>query len=261
MDLEKFELRYPSLQNAIDIFGGRWASDLSRVCSVAGTGGADLFVGDPRPAMAAKAFRPETLRLDGMHILELGPLEAGHSFQLEKLGAEYVLAVEANVEAFLKCLVVKELLDLKKCHFMLGDVVEFVTKTNEKFDMVFSSGILYHMKDPITLIAAICSITDQCFVWTHYYDNESGNKEGPRRKIRVSRQGFDADYFELEYNNMQEGTFWGGNTNIRAWMTKEGIMDSFRHFGLERVTVIQDTPGHPHGACMSFVAQRRGPTG
>ncbi len=37
-----------------------------------------------------------------MNILELGPLEGAHTYQLR------ILAIEANAEAFLKCLVVKE---------------------------------------------------------------------------------------------------------------------------------------------------------
>jgi len=137
----KFEVRPPSPQNAVDIFSGKWASDLSQVCAVSGTGSADLFVGDPRPKMAAETLGNSHARLDGLHILELGPLEAAHSFQLEQLGAASITAVEANAEAFLKCLIVKELLGLKVCHFLLGDVIEFASKTDRKFDIVFCSGI------------------------------------------------------------------------------------------------------------------------
>jgi hypothetical protein len=76
-----FELRYPTPQTAVDIFSGRWASDLSKVCPVVGTGQADVFVGDSRPKLAAESLGNKDGRLDGMRILELGPLEAAHSYQ------------------------------------------------------------------------------------------------------------------------------------------------------------------------------------
>lgn len=256
MSFDKFELRYPSLQNAVEVFAGKWASDLSKACSVVNTGGADLFVGDPRPKMAAEALGNGDGRIDGMRVLELGPLEAAHSFQLEHLGASSVLGIEANAEAFLKCLVVKELLNLRNCHFMLGDVLEFTKNTKESFDIVFCSGILYHMQDPISLIKAICSITDKCFVWTHYYDADSGNKEGERKCRHVNYDGLITDYYELEYSNRQEDTFWGGNTDLRAWMPRDGILACFRHFGLDDVRILQDIPSHQNGASMSFVATR-----
>ena len=149
MAFEKFELRYPAHQNGVDLFAGKWASDLGKVRSIIGTGAIDLFVADTRPAIAAAALGDETGRLDGMRVLELGPLEAGHSYQLENLGAEYLLGIEANAEAYLKCLIVKEMLNLQKCHFLLGDVENFLKKTDKTFDMVFCSGILYHMQDPL----------------------------------------------------------------------------------------------------------------
>ena len=257
MAFEKFELRYPSHQNSVDLFAGKWASDLGKVRSITGTGAADLFAGDPRPGRAAVALGNGTGRLDGMRVLELGPLEAGHSYQLEKLGAEHLLGIEANAEAYLKCLVIKEMLDLRRCHFLLGDVEEFLGQTNETFDMVFCSGILYHMQDPLSIIQEICRVTDRCFVWSHYYNAEAGDKEGQRIRRPIQRAGFAADYYELEYKDRQDGTFWGGNTDRRAWMTQDSMLNSFRHFGLTHVEVLQDAPAHPNGAAMSFAASRK----
>lgn len=257
MAFEKFEVRYPTHQNAIDLFAGKWASDLAKVCGVTESGTADLFAGDPRPAMAAAALGNGTGRLDGMRVLELGPLEAGHSYQLEKLGAEHVLGIEANAEAYLKCLVVKEMLDLRRCRFLLGDVEKFLKKADETFDIVFCSGILYHMHNPLSIIQEICRITDRCFVWTHYYTAEAGDKEGKRTRRPVEHEGFAADYYELEYKDRQDGTFWGGNTDRRAWMTQDSILGGFKYFGLTHVEVLQDTPSYQSGAAMSFAASRK----
>ncbi|WP_204313559.1 hypothetical protein, partial [Klebsiella michiganensis] len=43
--------------------------------------------------------------LQGLDVLELGPLEASHTAMLLAAGAKSVLAIEANQLAFLRCLV------------------------------------------------------------------------------------------------------------------------------------------------------------
>src|SRR6187200_3094366 len=116
----KFEHRGPSHQNAVDIFQGKWASDFSEVCPGLRAGQRQLFTLDSRPRNAARLLGVNG-RLDGMRVLELGPLEGAHTYQLEKLGAARVLAVEANAEAFLKCLITKEIADLRVAKFMHGD--------------------------------------------------------------------------------------------------------------------------------------------
>ena len=93
----------------------------------------------------------------GISVLELGPLEGGHAYMLEKAGVGSVLSIEANTRAFLKCLISKEIFGLNKCHFLLGDFTEYLNKLDEhiRFDLVFASGVLYHqcrqLKQPIKM--------------------------------------------------------------------------------------------------------------
>ena len=49
-----------------------------------------------------------------------------HSYMLQKAGAHSVTAIESNSRAFLKCLCVKEICNLKNVKFMLGDCVEYL---------------------------------------------------------------------------------------------------------------------------------------
>lgn len=256
MTFEKFEHRFPAHQNAVDIFRDKWASDLSKVCSVVNTGEHDLFVNDPRPRLAAKTMGNSSGRFDGMKILELGPLEGGHTYQLERLGAGSILAIEANVEAYLKCLIVKDILSLQKCQFMLGDFVEFLSSSKECFDVIFCSGVLYHMADPVNLVRLISLATDKCFVWTHYYDPKNTDKTGMRTARRVSFPDFSTVYYELRYPYGQGGKFWGGNKPIAAWMERDSILQCFARFGFTEATVLQETPDHPNGPCFSFAVQR-----
>jgi hypothetical protein len=247
----KFETRPPSGANAIDIFAGRWATDLSKFDPEWHGGGVDLK-DDQRPLLAARHLGAAD-RLDGMSVIELGPLEGIHTWLLAKLGARRIVAIESNVEAYLKCLIVKELLDLKQAHFLLGDFNPYLERTDERFDLAFCAGVLYHMEDPLSMIRNLSRIADRCFVWTHYYD--PANYHGAERKrTSVTVDGFAATYFRADYSDRAQPVFWGGNKPSNSWMTQAEILGAFRHYGFGRVEIVQAEPTHPHGASFCFVA-------
>ena len=43
-------------------------------------------------------------------VLELGPLEGAHTYMLQQLGAKEIISIESNKRAFLKCLIIKNIL-------------------------------------------------------------------------------------------------------------------------------------------------------
>lgn len=256
MITNKLETRSPSPQVAVDIFKDHWASDISEVLPNIKAGTAPLFGQDGRPRVAAQQLGSNG-SLKGMRVLELGPLEAAHTYQLEKLGAASVLAIEANVEAYLKCLIVKELLSMQ-AKFLHGDFVKWLEVCQDtggmQWDLVFCSGVLYHMTDPLRLIQLIASVTDKCFVWTHYYRDGVASRQ-PRPG---SAGGFEATYWSQDYGaSTNLGTFWGGNSSSAAWMSQEDILKAFRFFGFQDFQVDFDEPLHPAGPAFAFSARKQ----
>ena len=251
LSFDKFEQRVPSHQNAADLFKGKWASKLGDVSAVAESGQISLFVS--RIGLDVAQHLGVNNRFDGMSILELGPLEGAQSYQLDQLGA-HTLAIEANAEAYLKCLVVKEVLDLKNTKFLLGDFVEYLAVCKDRFDLVFACGVLYHMRDPINLIRLIAGVTDRCFVWTHYYDAAHCAMEMAPKA--VDAYGLQTTYYQFTYPDMEYDLFYGGNKPVTSWMPRAAILAAFKHFGLGDITIISEQPDHPHGACFGFVARR-----
>lgn len=251
--MDKFERRPPSIQNAIDIFRDKWASTFDGLLPAETGGISPHFTTDARPGYAATTLGVNG-RLDGFRVLELGPLEGGHTFQLERLGASEVLAIEANAEAYVKCLIVKEALNLERAHFMLGDFTEYLESTNERFDMVFASGVLYHMTDPLGLIESIARVTDRAFVWTHYFDPVA--YVGVPRTARPDPRSADITRYEAEYPDMDSGHFWGGNIPMNAWLARADILSFFQRAGFQHIRVNDEHRDHPNGACFSFSASR-----
>ena len=224
-----------------------------KICPELRSGPHPLFTLDMRPRHAARLLGIND-RFDGMRVLELGPLEGAHTYQLEKLGAASILAIEANADAFLKCLITKEILSLGAAKFVYGDFCEYLKTTNKEFDLVFCCGVLYHMSDPIGLIESISRVTDRCFIWTHYYD--SAHYPGAARKVYSNSHYSGIKFYVADYDNMDCGRFWGGNRSASVWLDRDDIISTFRRVGFNRINVVDEDVDHPEGACLSFAAQR-----
>ena len=111
--------------------------------------------------------------LKDKNILECGPLELAHSYMMHNFGCKKITAVENNWYCYLKCLAVKESFKLSNIELLFGDVIEYLKKPTSKFDFVLCSGILYHLPNPIELIHLISLVTENIFIWTHIYDENS----------------------------------------------------------------------------------------
>jgi hypothetical protein len=247
LKFEKFTRQAPSPQNSVDIFRDRWASDISEVVPGIESGATGHFVGDPRPGFLLKNFAGEHGTLAGMRILELGPLEGAHTYQLEKLGADEVVAIEANAEAYLKCLVVKEILGLKRARFLYGESMEYLRKDHTRWSIIFCCGVLYHMIDPIALIELMSEHTDRIFVWTHYCSSE-----WQPEYIQIKRRGEQFRYCERVYRRRDCGTFWGGVQDRSFWMPRDDILRAFQIYGFVNVDVHHEDPDHENGPCFSI---------
>ena len=247
----------PSHQQAIDLFRGEWTSRLPGFDS---GGTADLFEGDDRPAWMARASGG----VSGKRILELGPLEGGHSYQLEKLGAT-ITAIEGNKLAFQRCLVVKNVYDLKG-QFILGDFVSYLETSTQRFDIVFASGVLYHMATPVRVLENICRIADEVFLWTHYYD-EAAQAEIPVLAKSFRSGGTKTESlgsqtvtsYERRYNSglltyLQPG-FCGGMDLSTYWLKLDDLRRCFDILGFDVIGC--ETAGGNHGAHVRLMARRR----
>ena len=165
-----FVLTPPTPQNAIDLFAGEWASRFPAGGPAVQAGTVPLFE-DPRMTWADDTLRELSGQgFSGQTVLELGHLEAGHTYALARLGAKEITAIEANARAYMKCLVAKEVLDIPRCHFLLGDAVSYLRTTTQTFDVGFACAFLYHMVEPVEVLALLARCCRRIFLWTVFYD-------------------------------------------------------------------------------------------
>ena len=255
--LDQYVTTAPSQQAALDIFEGEWASMLPAPFTALRAGSAGLF-GDPRVAWGMQVLGG----VDGKTVLELGPLEAGHTYMLEQGGAASIIAVEANTRAYLKCLIVKEVLGLQRARFLCGDFVEYLRAVQGTFDVCLASGVLYHMRDPVELIALLARATDRVFIWTHYYDR-AVLAQAPHLTQKFTgsttaeRDGFRHTLHRFQYAEaLNSQGFCGGSSEYSHWLSRTDILACLKHFGLSDIQINFDDPAHPNGPSFALVAIR-----
>jgi hypothetical protein len=256
--LDQYTHSAPDPQATVDIFRGEWWSAFPEPLSAVKAGPVELFH-DARVTWFAESIGG----VSGKSVLELGPLEGGHSYMLEKLGAERITAIESNTRAFLKCLVAKELLQITRVRFLFGDFLEYLGKNLETFDVCMASGVLYHMQHPVELIALLseCCRGHLC-LWTHHFD-PAVIRANPKLSSRFTRsspetfEGFHHTLHRQEYQAaLNSQRHCGGNAPISHWLSRGDIFRCLDYFGFEVEGVAFDEPDHQNGPALALVARR-----
>jgi hypothetical protein len=247
----------PAPRNALGLFPGAWST---RVPGGEGPGTVELF-DDERIAWMIDRLGG----VDGLEVLELGPLEGAHTCMLEQAGAT-VEAIEANHDAFLRCLIVKNLFGLS-ARFTLGDFsVSFGDR--QRFDLIVASGVLYHMTEPTRLLERMAAASDKVMLWTHYFEPDVskwhpyvaalvGTKWRPEAEVRWEVAGVTVRAVPQLYDDALEWSgFCGGPETHSLWLRRQDILEVLAALGFTRVEVAFDTPDHVFGPAFCVLAQR-----
>lgn len=261
---QKYLTNYTTLQpndsNPFALFENCWSS---KVPNVHNTGSFDGF-NDNR----IEWLIDEIGDLTDKSVLELGPLEAAHTYMLEKAGAK-VTAIEGNYGAFFRCLTVKNLLGLR-AKFTLGDFSKF-EPGSEKFDTIVACGILYHMSDPVGLLKKLSGMADNIFIWTHYFE-EDLEKWSPMATKQLNARKWDLENIETHNINginirtvrqnygkaLGWGGFCGGNETFSYWIFKQDLLKLLKSLGFVniRIPLYFDQVDHQHGPCFAVLASK-----
>jgi SAM-dependent methyltransferase len=250
--LDVYVKEAPSPEAAFKIFEGQWSS------CIPGFGlGAALLFDDFR----IKWLEEQSGGLKGKRILELGPLEGGHTYMLSKAGASSITSIESNTTAFLKCLIVQNALKFD-AEFMLGDFCAYLDTCKDKFDLLLASGVLYHMTDPVKLLQDMAKVSNAIGIWTHYYDpdvilgredltkkfeSEPEMQQVGDRKVVLYKQSY------LEALNW--GGFCGGSAPTSYWLTRDSLIGLLEDLGF-KVLIGDETKVHPNGSAILLFASR-----
>lgn len=199
----------------------------------------------------------------GRKILELGPLEGMHTYLLDQQQPAFIHAIEANRLAFLRCLITKELLEIKHAKFMLGNFLPWLEQTDVRYDLIVASGVLYHMSNPVRLLELIGQRSDAIYLWTHCFSEEAMPKGDLRREAlsgeveTIAFRGINVPLYRRGYHNAWKAKeFCGGMHDRHYWMEKDDIVRILGLLGFDDIRMAHDHPDHPNGPAFSVFARR-----
>ena len=176
---------------------------------------------------------------------------------MERYGAASIVAVEANARAYLKCLVIKELLDLKRTTFLCGDFIKFLSQNPPQFDICVASGVLYHMKNPVELLELISKVSDRVLIWTHYFDPNLLEDARFTAHTEAEHAGFKHTLHKHEYQAaLGWSGFCGGSAPYCNWLSREDILQCLRYLGFNDIQIGFDDADHPNGPAFAIAATK-----
>lgn len=176
---------------------------------------------DPQDDARTAMFRSVAGPLQGKRVLELGPLEGGHTLQLARQGA-VVVAIEGHQSNYERCLYIKDLFRLANAEFIHGDLRTFDYDSLGRFDAVFNVGVLYHLDEPWKLLTALGRISGHMFVATHCAPPEKINTVIDIGGHKLRGMWWVEGPLEAALSGLQERSFWPTRRDLQKMLDKTG---------------------------------------
>jgi SAM-dependent methyltransferase len=199
---------------------------------------------DPRLA-ASTAVVLDQMRgdLEGKRILDVGCLEGGYTVTFARRGAGEVVGVDIRDVNLARCRYLQERLDLTNVRFVKADVRTISRAELGDFDLVFASGILYHLEDPFDFLLRCSELTtDMLLLDTHIASLDSwAHRCSPELIARewhgLSYLGRVAVEYERELSPEElEAIPWTAYGNTTSfWLTEGSLVTMLRNMGFPLV--------------------------
>jgi 2-polyprenyl-3-methyl-5-hydroxy-6-metoxy-1,4-benzoquinol methylase len=178
----------------------------------------------------------------GLRVLELGPRDGHHSIMLEKMGAREIVAIEARRENVAECLRTKDRYRLERTTFHRDDVEELAAGRVEapfrgSFDVVFCTGLLYHLTDPGQVLEWCRQQADELFVQTHYVEEAARARYWPSHFRDDVYRHRDHEYLVKRFRE-EPGNMRSGLSEWSTWLYEGDLVALVRRAGFERVSVL-----------------------
>lgn len=247
---------FPDEKQSIELFAGEWSTVLPFDNVEHLSGHADLL-NDHRLDLISEKIGG----FSGKRILELGPLEGAHTCKMSSEGASNILAIESNTRAFLRCLILKNLLDYGNCKFLLGDFDQYLDQSNCKFDFALACGVLYHCINPVKTIVNLTKVADSIGFWSHYFEKDIARKlYGDRFDFSgkiLEHEGVKGVCYTQQYREaLNNKGFCGGMNSYTRWMDFSSWQDVLAQVGFD-FEILAHSTNHPNGPEFTAIAKRR----
>lgn len=238
----RFSDLQPDCLSALKIHAGSWKFDFDKLNKEEII---EVCKRDARPMFCRESFG----NLGDLKILELGPSDGYNTLGLELEGANDVVSIEGNAGAFLRCVTLKNAFGMKS-NFLYGDFEKYIKKLNFRYDLIYASGIMYHLVDPINFFLDCAKMTNKIFIWTFVYDDEIIRNHSYESKwfdfSDRSEQVLSSKVITLhkryyEQSIIDSDKYAGGFSKFANWLNYEDWNDLFCIAGFKVVREVPDS--------------------
>jgi len=172
-----------------------------------------------------------------IRLADLGCLEGAFAVEFARLGMN-VLGVEVRESNFAACEYVKSKINLPKLQFARDDAWNIAK--HGTFDVMFCSGLLYHLDKPKAFLKLLSSVTTKLLILhTHFSTPAEPNKKFGLSDM-VENEGLQGRWFtefptDKEYQN-REDLKWASWDNHRSfWIRREELLQTIQDVGFNAV--------------------------
>lgn len=238
----------PTPAAPFELFAGEWSSAVPGVP----TGAVPLF-DDAR----IRWFGERLGGFAGKRVLELGPLEGGHTAMVAAERPARLVAIEGNRRAFVKCLIARNHLGFD-AEFRLGDVAAHLASTPDRYDVVLAGGVLDHVLDPVNLLEDMAKVAPRLGLWTRVpAGGPGGDRAGPAGAalpppVVLVHRGVEVTLYE---HRADEATVRRGRPPVSYRLTQASLRAVLGNLGY-RVTIGGETHDDPDGPTVPIWAER-----
>ncbi len=193
----------------------------------------------------------KVLNLSCLKILECGCLDGYHTVQLAKTGCDIItsdIRPDNLKKTLYRCLYEK----IYNIKFMLLDVEDMHNEiVTDEFDLLFCSGLIYHLFMPHEFLYNIRKHFKYIFLEGHISNPE---KYGPMYQLIFMGQVLDYNnYSEAGYNDPQSAK----NNTPSKWFTEKSWHKIFDICNLKLKSVIYNDIKNEHGLRVCYLLERR----
>jgi SAM-dependent methyltransferase len=177
----------------------------------------------------------------GKSIADLGCLEGGYAAEFARLGFE-ATGIEIRQSNFENCLRVKAGINLPNLRFIKDDAWN-VSKYGS-FDIVFCSGLLYHLNDPRRFLSVLAGVCNHLLILDTQYSTEENSDYFPLSDL-AEHEGLRGRWFTeyLPGNAAEiEDANWAAWSNHRSfWPLYSDLSLAIREAGFTSVVELADS--------------------
>jgi tRNA (mo5U34)-methyltransferase len=193
------------------------------------------------------AFIRDRLDPAGKTILELGACDGQHTVALSRI-CRRVVALEVRPRNVLCALARLCLHEVDNAQVILKDVSK-VDASIGAFDLIYHTGVLYHLRDPVRHLFSIAPVADTIFLGTHYA--EPSAPPGPRADLDDGGRSWPA----YVYPELGWGDPLSGVEASSRWLPRDALLGVLVDAGYAHVEVIRESSGNGH-PWIDLLAQR-----